>query len=84
MILEVTTVNIDTAPHATLSPVTPDLDIRKVGDGPKRTAVWLDGVPIILAGLEEWPNVGDRFVIDGELWRVVEVSDRVVLTREPS
>jgi hypothetical protein len=33
MVLEVTTVNVATAPHATLPPVTPDLDIRKVGDG---------------------------------------------------
>jgi hypothetical protein len=35
-------------------------------------------------GLDEYPKVGDRFEIFGELWRVVEVSDRVVLTREPS
>ena len=62
----------------------PDIDTRTVGTGPKRTAVWLDGVPIMLAGLEEWPKVGDRLVIDRELWRVVEVRDRVVLTREPS
>lgn len=46
--------------------------------------MWLEGVPIMLAGLEEWPKVGDRLVIDGDLWRVVEVSDRFVLEREPS
>jgi hypothetical protein len=27
----------------------PHLDIRTVGTGPKLTAVWLDGVPVMLA-----------------------------------
>jgi len=49
-----------------------------------RTTVWLNGAPIMLAGLEEWLKVGDRYEIDGELWRVVEVSDRFALEREPS
>ena len=39
---------------------------------------------IIVASLEEWLKVGDRFEIDGQLWRVVEIYDRIVLTREPS
>ena len=39
---------------------------------------------IILAGLEEWLKVGDRFEIDGELWRVVEIYDRIICEREPS
>ena len=64
--------------------MTRELDTRSAGTGSKRIAVWLDGVPIMLAGLEEWPKVGDRYEIDGELWRVVEVSDRFRLEREPS
>ena len=62
----------------------PSLAIRTVGAGPKRTAMWLDGVPCMVTGLERWPRVGDRLEIDGELWRVVEVSDRWVCEREPS
>ena len=47
--------------------------------------VWLRREePVMLTGLDEYPKVGDRYEIHGELWRVVEVSDRVVLTREPS
>ena len=48
------------------------------GDGPKRAAMWLDGVPCMVVGFHEWPKVGERHLIDGELWRVVEVSDRFV------
>ncbi len=60
--------------------MTPKPDTRTVGAGPKQTAVWLDTVPITLAGLEEWPKVGDRYVIDGKLWRVVErIGDRIEL-----
>jgi len=32
----------------------------------------------MLTGLDEYPKVGDRYEIFGELWRVVEMSDRVV------
>jgi hypothetical protein len=46
--------------------------------------MWLDGTPCMVTGLDTWPAVGDRLVIDGELWRVVEVSDRWMLEREPS
>ena len=49
-----------------------------------RTTVWLNGAPIMLAGLEEWPKVGDRYEIDGELWRVVEIHYRIICEREPS
>ena len=49
-----------------------------------RTKVWLDGVPVILAGLEEWPKIGDRFEVDGEVWRVVEIHHRILCEREPS
>jgi len=45
----------------------PDLDIRTAGNGPKSSAMWLDGVPCIVKGFHEWPKVGDRLVIDGEL-----------------
>ena len=57
----------------------PSLDIRTAGTGPKRTAMWLDGVPCMVTGLDAWPKVGDRYEIHGELWRLVEVSDRFVL-----
>ena len=57
----------------------------RVGDGPRQIPVWLRREePLVLDGLDEYPKVGDRFELFGELWRVVEVSDKVVLTREPS
>ncbi len=62
----------------------PDLGVRTAGDGPKHTAMWLDGTPCMVTGLDAWPKVGDRPEIDGELCRVVEVSDRFKLEREPS
>lgn len=47
--------------------------------------VWLrTEEPVELTGLDEYPKVGDRYELFGELWRVEEVSGRVVLTREPS
>jgi hypothetical protein len=46
----------------------PDLNIRKVGDGPRCYAVWLDHWPVFLDGLEGLPHIGDRFEIDGQLW----------------
>ena len=60
------------------------LNIRKIGDGPRCYAVWLNHWPVFLDGLDGLPHTGSGFEIDGELWRGVEVSDRVVLTREPS
>ena len=33
---------------------------------------------IIVAGLEEWLKVGDRFEIDDQLWRVVEIYYRII------
>ena len=62
----------------------PSLTIRRVGNGPKQSAMWLDGTPCIVKGFHEWPKVGDRYVVGGELWRVVEVSDWWVCEREPS
>jgi hypothetical protein len=53
----------------------PSLNIRKVGDGPRRYAVWLDHWPVFLDGLDGLPHIGDRFEIDGELWRVVEQTE---------
>jgi hypothetical protein len=44
--------------------------------------MWLDGEPCIVKGFIEWPKVWDRHLIDGELWRVVDVSDRWVCERE--
>ena len=43
----------------------PSLAIRTVGAGPKRTAMWLDGVPCIFADLTEWPKVGGKYVSGG-------------------
>lgn len=62
----------------------PSLDIRSAGNGPKKTAMWLDGVPCIVKGFTEWPKVGDRCVIDGLLYRLVEIGDRWIWEREPS
>ena len=62
----------------------PSLYTRSTGDGPKRTAVWLDGVPVMLAGLDEWPRVGDRFEVDGRLWRVMDARRGYICEREPS
>ena len=67
-----------------MTDTTPDLDIRTVGDGPRQTAMWLDGTPCMVTGLDEWSKVGDRYENYCGLWRVEKVSDRVVLTREPS
>ena len=36
----------------------------------------------MLEGFPEWPKVGDWFVIDGLLYRLVEISDRWVWERE--
>jgi hypothetical protein len=51
----------------------PDLNIRRVGNGPRCYAVWLDHWPVFLDGLDGLPHIGDRFEIDSELWRVVEL-----------
>ena len=60
-------------------------DIKhRIGDGPWTVVLWRDRQPVILSGLDRYPVVGDRFDVDGELWRVVEVSDRWVCEREPS
>jgi hypothetical protein len=62
----------------------PALDARSAGTGAKQTAMWLDGTPCMVTGLDRWPRVGDRLVIDGLLYRLVEVSDRFVFEREPN
>ncbi len=60
-------------------------DEHRIGDGPRQIPVWLrTEEPVVLTGLDKYPRVGDRYELFGELWRVVEVSDRVVLTRELS
>ena len=63
---------------------TPSLDTRTVGNGPYRTAMWLDGKPCMVTGLREWPKVGDRLEIDGVLWRVVDARRSYICEREPS
>jgi len=60
----------------------PQLDTRSAGSSPKQTAMWLDGVPCIVQGFHEWPKVDERHVIDGVLFRLVEISDRWVWERE--
>ncbi len=62
----------------------PSLVTRSAGAGPKQTAMWLDGVPGMVTGLDALLKVGDRLVIDGLLWRVVEISDRWIWEREAS
>jgi len=46
--------------------------------------MWLDGEPCIVEGFHEWPKVGERHLIDGVLYRLVEISDRWIREREPS
>ena len=47
--------------------------------------VWLQREEhVVFADLDVIPKVGDRYEIFGEVWRVAEVSDRVVLRRVPS
>jgi len=43
--------------------------------------MWLDGIPCIVKGFTEWPKVGEKHVIDGVLYRLVEISDRWVWER---
>jgi hypothetical protein len=62
----------------------PSLNIRKVGERPRRFAVRLLRRPVFLDGLDGLPHIGDRFEIDGQLWRVVEIYDRIICEREPS
>ena len=45
----------------------PNLDTRSVGTVPKQSAKWLDGVTCIDKRFTEWPNAGERHVIDGQL-----------------
>ena len=40
--------------------------------------MWCEGQPVILAGLEEFPQVGYRFEVDGQVWEVVEDSESYV------
>jgi len=61
-----------------------DVDIRSAGDGPQSSAMWLDGVPCIVTGFTEWPKVGEKHLIDGLLYRLVEISDRWAWEKEPS
>ena len=49
---------------------------HRVGDGEKKIPLWLDDAPVMAVGLEAWPHAGDRYVIAGELWRVVEITDK--------
>ena len=81
----------DTAPNFTIPgptcyplPMPSPLNIRKVGDGPRCYAVWLDHWPVFLDGLDGLPHVGDRYEIHGQLWRVVEIYHRIICEREPS
>ena len=46
--------------------------------------MWLDTCPVFLDGLDGLPHIGDRFEADGEWWRVVAWTDRIVLERESS
>jgi hypothetical protein len=39
---------------------------------------------VFLDGLDGLPDIGDRFEVDGQLWRVVEIYDRIICEKEPS
>jgi len=62
----------------------PHLDTRSAGTGPKRAAARLDCVPRMVVGFHEWPKVGERHVIDGVPYSLVEISDRWVLEKMPN
>ena len=59
-------------------------DNHRIGDGPCTVVLWRDRQPAILSGLDRYPKVGDRFVADGELWRVVDARGSYICEREPS
>jgi len=59
----------------------PSLNIRKVGHGPRCYAVWLDHWPVFLDGLGGVPHIGDRFEIESELWRAVDIYERIICER---
>ena len=63
--------------------ITPYREYR-VGDGEKKIPLWLDDVPVMAVGLDRWPCVGDRYVVAGELWRVVEITEKILCEREPN
>ena len=44
--------------------------------------MWLDGVPCIVKGFHDWLKGGERHMIDGVLYRLVEKSDRWVREKE--
>jgi len=54
----------------------PNLDTRTAGNGAQQSAMWLDGVPCMVKGFHEWPKVGEKHLIDGVLYRLVEISDQ--------
>ena len=64
--------------------MTPDLDYRTVGDGPRCYAVWLDHRPVFLDGLEGLPHIGDGFEVAGEVWRMVDARESYICEREAS
>ncbi len=44
---------------------------HRIEAGPRQIPVWLrTEEPVVLAGLDEYPKVGDRYEIDSKLWRV--------------
>ena len=59
-------------------------DKYRIGDGPWAVVPWRDQHPAILSGLDRYPAVGDRFEVDGKLWRVVDAKRSYLCEREPS
>ena len=47
----------------------PSLNIRKVGDGPRCYAVWLDHWPVFLDGLDGLPHIGKGEKVPGTVFR---------------
>jgi len=46
--------------------------------------MWLDVVACMAEGFHEWPKGGDKHLIDGVLYRLVEISDRWIWEKEAS
>ncbi len=58
--------------------VDPRLVDERIGDGPVVANLWLGSDPLAVAGLDRWPQIGDQYLIRGQLWRVVQETDRWV------
>ena len=56
----------------------------RIGDDPWTAILWRDQQPVIFSCLDRFPEVGDRFLVNGQLWRVVDTRQSCICEREPS